>query len=99
MHWLQLFITHTHTRSYKITKEKLRYFDIMGANLSLGKPVNDIPWHGKLVTLEFLRKHWSAEIDSFKIEPVMAETRERVFGGAGEQAPRSNDNCASSGLP
>ena len=79
MHWLQLFITHTHTRLYKITKEKLRYFDIMGANLSLGKPVNDIPWHGKLVTLEFLRKHWSAEIDSFKIEPVMAETREGVF--------------------
>ena len=37
MHWLQLFITHTHTRSYKITKEKLRYFDIMGANLSLEK--------------------------------------------------------------
>ena len=89
MHWLQLFITHTHTRSYKITKEKLRYFDIMGANLSLGKPVNDIPWHGKLVTLEFLRKHWSAEIDSFKIEPVMAETREGVFkeDGGGASGP------------
>ena len=30
----------------------------MGANLSLGKATNDVPSHGKEVTLAFLQQHW-----------------------------------------
>ena len=61
----------------------------MGANLSLGKAVNEVPSHGKEVSLEFLQKHWSANIASFKVEPVMAETREGVFkeDGGGASGP------------
>ncbi len=61
----------------------------MGANLTLGKAVNDVPSHGKEVSLEFLQKHWSANIASLKVEPVMAETREGVFkeDGGGASGP------------
>ena len=61
----------------------------MGANLSLGKATNDVPSHGKEVTLAFLQQHWSTNIVSFKVEPVMAETRKGVFkeDGGGASGP------------
>ena len=61
----------------------------MGANISLGKPIEEVPEHGKQVTLEFLNKHWSENIATAQVEPVLAETREGVYkeDGGGASGP------------
>ena len=64
----------------------------MGANISLGKPIEEVPEHGKQVTLEFLNKHWSENIATAQVEPVLAETREGVYkedGGGASLVPTS----------
>lgn len=61
----------------------------MGGTISIGKSINDVPNHGKEVTIEFLHKHWSSNIESFQVEPLLAETRKGVFkeDGGGASGP------------
>lgn len=52
--------------------------------VSSPSPEVPIPLTGDQITVEFLQKHWSKDIESFEVLPVMAETRpgvEKADGG------------------